>query len=315
MARKKRKPHKDQLALFSDENAAQSKIIQNILALRFALAKDDIEHFKELFPTCRCASETFICDYWTSCEFVNNEEQKIALWHDFETEFKKLSLRFALFDHLKKNYFSYLCSQIEENSPGRHYISHTPAGLLYILAGNFEKAVKVLEQAIAQNKHDAQLFGYLGDAYFLKGRNEWARICYREAFEITPEDVDLNFLKDPAVVDLIDYVKAERDDDDDYLTWVVSYGSVERIFPFKYFKEGSSLKPHVQEFFSLKNKYEINQKNDIKAKLFYQSLILSENQNILSLIEEIDVTFVRSLMRELNPLLFSSYLALKAVDE
>jgi hypothetical protein len=127
--------------------------------------------------------------------------------------------------------------------------------------------------------------------------------------------VDINFIKDPIVLDLIDYVKAELENDNDYLTWVVSYGNVERVFPFKYFKESSSLQPHVREFFTLKDRYDKNKKTDIRGKLFYHSLILSENQNLLSSIEEIDLTLIRSLMRELNPLLFSSYLALKAVNK
>ena len=315
MAKRKRKPHKDQLSLFSNENITKSGIIQNILNLNFAQARQDIEHFKELFPTLQQASETFICDYWIVYDSVQDEEQKIEQWYDFEKQFKASSLRFAFFEQLKRNYFSHICRKIEENSPDRLYISHTPTGLLYILAGDFENAVKVLEQTIAQSKHTAQLYGYLGDAYFLKGHKEWAGICYREAFETEPEDVDLDFLQDSSVTDLIDYVRTELEDDENYLTWVVSYGSVERIFPFKYFIKSSSLTPHVREFFSLKNRYEKNQKADIKGKLFYQSLLLSENQNLLSSIEEIDLTLVRSLMRELNPLLFSSYLSLKAIDE
>jgi tetratricopeptide (TPR) repeat protein len=317
LARKGRKIHKDQLSFFSDNNVIKSKIVQDILKLDFIEAHKEIVKFKELFPSERLLkAESFICDFFAAFTLQDQEEHITALWNEFEREFKKSSLRCAFFNKLKENYFSALCHKIEKNQYITHYINpHAPTGLLYILAGKFDKAIQELGRAIEHHKKDSQLFGYLADTYYLKGYSERARICYREAFEIDPQGIDINFLKDPAVADLIDFVKSERNEDNEYLTWIVSYGCVERVFPFKYYSESASLQPYVREFFSLNDKYNKNITRDIMGKLFYYSLLLSENQNILSSFEEIDLSRIRSLMRELNPLLFSSYLALKAIDE
>jgi tetratricopeptide (TPR) repeat protein len=69
-------------------------------------------------------------------------------------------------------------------------------GWAHYRLGNFQDAVKYLEQAVVLRPEDATLNDHLGDAYWRVGREREARFQWDQALKLNPEPADAEKMKE-----------------------------------------------------------------------------------------------------------------------
>jgi hypothetical protein len=65
------------------------------------------------------------------------------------------------------------------------------AGNRLVAAGNYDEAIQVYEQLVAQDVHDSALFYNLGNAYYYRGDLGRAILNYERAAQLAPRDADI----------------------------------------------------------------------------------------------------------------------------
>ncbi|KWT87422.1 tetratricopeptide repeat protein [Candidatus Magnetominusculus xianensis] len=286
--------------LFDELQMRKNQIARHIISLNFTAAQNDIDNLLKTYPLADLGDEDKVCKFFmerlTAPDIINI----VSAWMDFTETFKGNII--AANKDLKKNYFSSLCKsqQIDDD-----YILNIPVGLFYIYAGDLKGARARLEKGIIKNPDDAKLRGYLGDLHFLRGDVKNSRICYREAFETNPNDVDVDSISDSAVIGLLNHIKK---DVPGYLEWVVSYGCIESIFPYKTIKILDDLRIYVNDFIKMEKDYRKGTDEALIPKLFYKCIVLAESSQYLKNIRSVDFIKIRALMKEINPYLFEIYM-------
>jgi tetratricopeptide (TPR) repeat protein len=178
------------------------------------------------------------------------------------------------------------------NLAGALYISdNVPTGYVYMQLKEYSLAIQSLQACIPAAQDNAAIYGYLGDAYMLRGEpgdTSASRQCYLEAYLIDPAGIDWCHLKDSALLELRDQIIEEYNLEDSLvLEWLPSYAYIEEIFKPKTIKLNNGLKEFVDE---------------------YLNMILCDNEESLKFIKSIDFMDIRRLMKDINPGLFRRYL-------
>ncbi|MBF0517250.1 MAG: hypothetical protein HQK97_09065 [Nitrospirae bacterium] len=285
--------------LFNELFGQTNQIGIYIISLDFPAAKKAIEILKQSRQSIDLGSESRICEFFTDHPIPSDVSNMVSRWKEFSNAFKGNNI--ASNRDLKRNYFRTLCKTIEDQQINDDYISNVPIGLFYIYAGDLKCAKTRLEKAVIKNPDDARLRGYLGELYFLKGDVQNSRICYREAFETNPNEVDIDSISDSAVVDLLKRDASNKD-------WIVSYGCIEKVFPYKIIKILDDLRLYVNEFLKMEKDYRKEGNAALAPKLFYKCMVLAESGQYLKHIRSVEFIKVRALMRQLNPWLFEIYM-------
>ncbi len=299
-----------QLLLFEDTHILRNRIINSILSLDFSKAGDDLKEFKKIYPSdSSVEKESSLIDIFSRCMETEDCEYLIKLWTEFEHFTDRLSLRYGYSKEFKRTFFTHICNIMEKNGVVADYISNVPSGLLFIHAGNFVKAVKHLEKALSNKPDDSRVYGYLGDVHFLRGDVSLARICYRNAFETDPHEVDMSFLKDKEIFSLIEDMPEELQVVAQPLDWLAPWGCIKNLFPYKILRDQEIIKSFIHNFHKLEEEYAKDQSRDsVKAKLFYQAMVLSECGARSDQTGKYDVVQMRYIMKEIQPFLFKLYL-------
>ena len=296
----------DELSLFDAPYISKNRIIALIENLEFIQAQSEIEVFRKAYPAMDIETENTVCDFFIGHRSLPEPEKLYSTWRAFESLIYKLELKIVYLPTIKKNFFKQLCLVLDNQPDEILSIEDTPVGLFYIHADRIKTAKRKLEKAIIQQSPNlSQLYGYLGYIHFLNKDISASRICMREAFEIGPYGVDLHFIKDTEIKDLINGLSKE------YVTlhWIVSYGCIQRVFPAKIIKLLEDLRVYVNEFLELEKEYLKKQDDELRARFFYKCLILSDNNKRLQHVSAVELTKVRKYMKEINPSLFKKYMA------
>jgi tetratricopeptide (TPR) repeat protein len=216
-----------------------------------------------------------------------------------------------LVSHLQKAFFERMLGEIEQHGLVDAALigGQIPVGYLFLRAGQGEQAVAHLQAAIPEAPHNAALYGYLGDAYWLRGDRRTARQCYREGCLIDPAAIDWQHLKDEVLKDLRDDLLVGYGFDADLATaWLPSHARVNGLFERKAVHLHDGLKELVDSYLSLKKSL-TKEASPVKlAMLFFRGIILCENEESLRLVKKIDPIDVRRLMKQANPDLFAEFL-------
>jgi tetratricopeptide (TPR) repeat protein len=295
----------EQPDLFKELFGETNQISIYINALNFPAAQKAIDHLKQSRQSIDLGNESKICEFFMEHLIQADVPNMVSTWKEFTKAFKGNNM--ASNKDLKKNYFSALCKTIEEQHIDDDYVLNIPIGLFYIYAGDLKGAKARLEKAIVKNPYDARLSGYLGDLHFLRGDVKNSRICYREAFEANPCEVDVDSISDGAVRDLLNHVKKDASNGD-YMDWVVIYGCIEKVFPYKIIKILDDLRLYVNEFINIEKDYRKGNAEALKPKLFYKCMVLAESSQYLKHIRSVDFIKIRALMKEINIDMFKIYM-------
>jgi tetratricopeptide (TPR) repeat protein len=98
---------------------------------------------------------------------------------------------------------------------GDHLNQHDPGLLLlvgrcYKGVGNYDEALKYLEQAVRFKREDGETLAELADVNALLGEDRIAKAYFREAFFLDPVKIDLRAMESELILRLRDRLAAER---------------------------------------------------------------------------------------------------------
>lgn len=184
-----------------------------------------------------------------------------------------------------------------------------PLGYLYLQAGRYDEAIHSLQRSIPRMRLNAALYGYLGDAYGLRGDWKTARQCYRDACLIDPAGIDWRHLQDEDLKELKRELSFDYGSDPDLaLAWVPSHARIDGLFERKVVRMHEGLKEMVEVYLALEKAWTKRKAPLVAPRLFFRGMILCENEEHLKFIRQIDLIQVRRRMKEANPDLFRDFM-------
>ena len=184
-----------------------------------------------------------------------------------------------------------------------------PFGYLLLQAGRYDEAVRSLQECIPRAPHNAAIYGYLGDAYRLRGDHEVARRCYREACFIDPAAIDWRHIEDAELTELKQDILFEYDFDPELaVEWLPSHARLEGLFERKLVRLNDGLKEMVDDYLAMEKTWSKDKSPRLAAKLFLRGMVLCENRENLKFVKKIDLIQVRRTMKQANADLFDEFL-------
>ena len=184
-----------------------------------------------------------------------------------------------------------------------------PLGYILLQAGRYDEAIRSLQDRIAKMADNAALYGYLGDAYRLRGDYEVARQCYREACFIDPAAIDWRHIEDAELKELKQDILFEYDFDAELaLEWLPSHARLDGLFERRLVRLNDGLKEMVDDYLAMEKAWSKDKSPRLAAKLFLRGMVLCENRENLKFVKKIDLIQVRRTMKQANADLFEEFL-------
>ncbi|MGO9019999.1 MAG: tetratricopeptide repeat protein [Syntrophobacteraceae bacterium] len=235
------------------------------------------------------------------------------LWDSFEDFAGAAGIgRDAFGAEIKSAFFDRVIEEAEKCGPveGPAFLpGDMPTGYLFLQAGRYEEAIRSLQDCIPKMPQSAAIYGYLGDAYLLRGDYKVARQCYREACLIDPAAIDWRHLQDEDLMQLKQDLLLEYGFDPELaLQWLPSHARIDGLFERKLVRVHDGLKEMVGDYLVLEKALSKEKSPLLSAKLFFRGVVLCENWENLKFIKTIDLIRVRKIMKQANPDLFADFL-------
>ena len=311
-----------QLGLFAQNDMVL--INQGLRALRALQPEQALELFRkhrEVYPKGpEVASKIALAEFLLRgmAEAPPKPAQRIPYWCGFWNRFVDYAIAHGLrssdrlLANLQKAYFESTIREFEQAGGAEVPLmaDDIPSGYLYLQAGQVDRAIRHLQALIPQVPQHAALYGYLGDAYWLRGEVKVARQCYREGCLIDPAALDWRYLKDDELKDLLHDLQLLYGFDEALAAaWLPSHARVAGLFERKTLRFNNGLKELVNDYHA-RQKALTKRADPVKAaELFFRGIILCENEESLRLVKKVDLIQIRRLMKQTNPDLFAEFLA------
>lgn len=106
-------------------------------------------------------------------------------------------------------------------------------GIYYKKLGDFERAKDFLTEANRIHPNISSVIAELADSCALCGIDKFAKLFFREAFFLNPDDVDLEFLDSELIKCLIEKTKQKGYDGKRLRYWIPVYGVLNGVFNIK----------------------------------------------------------------------------------
>lgn len=126
-------------------------------------------------------------------------------------------------------------------------------GRCYKGVGNYEEALKYLEQAVKFKREDGEALSELADVNALMEETRSAKALFREAFFMDAQKVDLRSMESEMILRLTDRVKELGYRGRELLEWIPIYGCLYGIFSVKRELKQVELGRLKQSIFALEN--------------------------------------------------------------
>ena len=310
----------EQLSLFGDENTLFNTGVQQLFEMDFGGCVETLTRYFKLFPWGRePGKEISISEFWLEnlgsgnrAEIDSAEaERRYFLWLEFEEAFGHPWPENSIERSFQARYFSRIVDELlaEGGHVGATKLpGGTPPGLIFLLAGRADPAIASLQALIAAEPGKARVYGYLGDAYALRGDLRTARVCYREAFAIGPDQVDIAHLYDSELRERLEALDREKSVEDDPLGWFPVIAHLDGFFEPRIFRELEELREWLKHYLELLKIYGRDEDNAHVPGLFYHAMVISDNAPIMKFIKKVDLIQVREKMKEWHPALFARYM-------
>lgn len=309
----------EQLPLFEDKRTLLNRGILELTRLNLNEAKQTFEDYKALYRDGDSVyTEIKLADFlmkgFADAPDGCPEEPAYLcrIWDSFEDYVQSLGFEYEnIILDIKSSFFRKALEAINRcDLADTPFLSDTiPTGYVYIQAGQYDLAIRALQACIPVAPDNAAVYGYLGDAYMLRGESDVARHCYREACLIDPVGIDWGYMKDSALLELRDeLIKQYNSDNSLAVEWLPGYAYIQGLFKPKIIKLNEGIKEFVDEYLALRKAFFKKETPDLKAKLFFRGIILCDNEPLLRFVKRISFIDIRRLMKEVNPVLFSRYL-------
>jgi len=165
-------------------------------------------------------------------------------------------------------------------------------GRCYKGLGNYEEALKYLEQAVQIKREDAQTLAEVADINALLAQTKAAKALFREAFFLDPSKIDIRSLESALIQKLREKVCELGINEEDVCEWIPVYGYLWGVFSVKRELKQTEAGRLKQSIFSLEAEYEANpsRREKLKPRLLNHYFWLIDHYEISredsSLIEE-----------------------------
>jgi tetratricopeptide (TPR) repeat protein len=126
-------------------------------------------------------------------------------------------------------------------------------GRCYKGVGNYDLALKYLEQAGRFKREDGETLAELADVNALLEETRAAKALFREAFYLDPQGIDLRSMESELIIRLRDRVKALGYTGQELAEWIPIYGCLYGVFSVKRELKPIELGRLKQSVFSLEN--------------------------------------------------------------
>jgi tetratricopeptide (TPR) repeat protein len=309
----------EQLSLFGEENTVYNTGVMQLLELDFTACRETLERYARLFPWGRdVGHELRIVEFWEGrIERVNwaafnpEEAEKVyRVWVEFESCFGgpwdpgsfESKLRFSCFPKVVA------CLEALDPPPPVTLPAGTPLGLVYLLADRLDGAVSALQRLIAADPQNAQAYACLGDAYACRGDVRTARVCYREAFLMAPEQIDVGRLRDERLREYLADFLGEAPETEERLPWLPVMAQLDGLFEGRVIRGIEDLKHWVDRYLALVKGWDRTPDHTQVPKLFYRGMVLSDNADMLRFVKKVDLADIRRRMKSWEPELFSRHM-------
>ena len=159
-------------------------------------------------------------------------------------------------------------------------------------AGNWENALKYLEQAGGLKKDDSAILSELADINALLGDERAAKVLFREAFFLDPPGIDLEAMESEMIICLRDRVGQFGYQGRELAEWIPVWGSIWGIFSVKRELKPVELGRLKQSILSMENEYRSKKNGDpiLKPRLLNRYFWLidhcEQNRDTAGLVDE-----------------------------
>ncbi|MDR1306304.1 MAG: hypothetical protein LBK74_01850 [Treponema sp.] len=126
-------------------------------------------------------------------------------------------------------------------------------GRCYKGVGNFEEALKYLEQAARFKREDGETLSELADVNALLEETRAAKALFREAFFIDPQGIEIRNMDSELILRLADRVRDLGYGGQELLEWIPIYGTLYGVFSVKRELKLAELGKLKQSIFVLEN--------------------------------------------------------------
>ncbi len=140
-------------------------------------------------------------------------------------------------------------------------------GLCHKALGNYEMAIRFLQDANSLKQNSASILAELGDCYALCGEEKTAKVLFREAFYINPQDIDDTLLEAEMYKTLKDTTSKKGYSGEALLEWIPVYGVLYGVFNVKRELRALEIGKLRQSIFSLENELKDKNKEILVPKL------------------------------------------------
>jgi tetratricopeptide (TPR) repeat protein len=128
-------------------------------------------------------------------------------------------------------------------------------GRCYKGVGNYEEALKYLEQARQFKREDGETLSELADVNALLGETMLAKAQFREAFFVDPQKVNLRAMESELIIRLRDRVKEMGISGSELAEWLPIYGRLFKVFSVKRELKRVEVARLKQSIFDLENEF------------------------------------------------------------
>jgi tetratricopeptide (TPR) repeat protein len=309
----------EQLFLFDDEFVLRNQAAAALLALQPGEALEQLEKCRALYPGSldlekKIAIAAFLKKGLAVLppDPAAHPSYLFGAWKSFLEFCRSLGPDGTAAEDFRIPFFRRIAAALENAgglTDGGFLAAGLPAGYAYLQAGEYDRAIRSLQSALTQTPDNAAIYGYLGDAYLLRGEPEAARHLYFEACLIDPAALDWTHLRDNELKALRERIPDEYGFDSTLACeWLPACAYVRGLFTPKRIRLREEFKAFTEDYLALKKLALRSPSPLLAAKLFFRGIVLCDNEPFLKMFKGIDFADVRREMKAAHAGIFTEYL-------
>ena len=203
----------EQIPLFEDEFMLINDAVAALKALRLDDALELLKRYSDLYRGGKDVERKFkIAAFLKEAlsaappSGTDRPPYLFHVWRSFETFSRSLGPDGATGAELRRPFFHKIVAAIEESglADSAFLAEVIPVGYAYLQTGDYDRAIRSLQACLTATPDNAAIYGYLGDAYLMRGDREVARQVYFTACLIDPVVLDWSHLRDDQLKDLLE---------------------------------------------------------------------------------------------------------------
>lgn len=214
-----------QPSIFDTPAIAYNMAVKNLVELDTASAREYLEKYKGYAPGENLDLEYALMDFlddWTVKDaLMSDTETGMDLWDQWVqadgSRFTHKEKQKKLIDRVGRTYFKRLSRVFLEQSgitPDDGFVTGGGAVRCLIQGGFRNQAMELARQVMHHTDKPGKILGYMGTCSFCLGMQSAARDTYLQACLVEPQHIDIPFVADPMVRELLTepgYVCDEHD--------------------------------------------------------------------------------------------------------